>query len=426
MRRRLTVNLGLKILAFFIAVFMWLIVVNIDDPVTEEVYNGVPVSVINEEVVTTTNRTYQVVDNTREVNVTVSAKRSILNKIKVGDIVAIADMKELSLGSQIPIEVTIPGYKYEKAYTSPGNLQVKIEDEAKNNFPITPTTLGTVREGFMLGELKANPEKVTLRGPESVINSISRVVAEADVSGLSGNADIEARLILYDANNNVIDQTLLANNLGKEGVSVEVKLYEIKNIPVKLDTSMITAAKGYRISAVNVEPREISVTGDEEDLEEFDEIRIPAEDLKIMELTERTERVVDISPYLPEGVSLVDENADSVVVSVSIEQPGVKNYEVSTSSITVNNLSEDLEITYGAVVDLEIQVRGPAEVLKVFSTARKVSIDLKNYAVPGTYIVPVAVELPEGCTLVNSVQVEVILEKKAEDKEEEMDGGNYG
>ena len=109
MRRRLTVNLGLKILAFFIAVFMWLIVVNIDDPVTEEVYNGVPVSVINEEVVTTTNRTYQVVDNTREVNVTVSAKRSILNKIKVGDIVAIADMKELSLGSQIPIEVTIPG-----------------------------------------------------------------------------------------------------------------------------------------------------------------------------------------------------------------------------------------------------------------------------------------------------------------------------
>ena len=71
-------------------------------------------------------------------------------------------------------------------------------------------------------------------------------------------------------------------------------------------------------------------------------------------------------------------------------------------------------------------MRGPAEVLKVFSTARKVSIDLKNYAVPGTYIVPVAVELPEGCTLVNSVQVEVILEKKAEDKEEEMDGGNYG
>ena len=33
MRRRLTANLGLKVMAFFTAVFMWLIVVNIDDPV---------------------------------------------------------------------------------------------------------------------------------------------------------------------------------------------------------------------------------------------------------------------------------------------------------------------------------------------------------------------------------------------------------
>ncbi len=147
MRRRLTANLGLKVLAFFSAVFMWLVVVNIDDPVTEKTYTGIPVSVINEEVVTTTNRTYQIVDNTQEVMVTVSANRSVLNKIRSEDIIAVADMKELSLGTQIPIEVSIPRYKYEKVYTSPVNLQVKIEDEAKNNFPITPSTIGTVQIG---------------------------------------------------------------------------------------------------------------------------------------------------------------------------------------------------------------------------------------------------------------------------------------
>lgn len=419
MRRRLTANFGLKILAFFIAVFMWLIVVNIDDPIDENSYTGVSVNVINEEVVTTTNRTYQIVDNTQVVNVTVRANRSVLNKIKQEDIVAVADMKELSLGTQIPIDVSIPGYRYEKAYTTPGNLQVKIEDEAKNNFPITPTTIGTVREGYVLGELNANPEKVTLRGPKSVIDDISRVAAEADVSGLSEDADIEARLILYDRNNNVIDQTLLANNLGKEGVSVEVKLYQIESIPVKLDTSKITAAKGYKISSVNVEPREISVTGDEDDLADLDEIKIPAEELELSDLTERTEKMVDITSYLPEGISPVEGNADSVLVTVLVEQPGVQNYEVSTSSITVNNLAEDLEVSYGTVVDLEIQVRGPAEALAVFSTARKVSIDLKNYGSPGTFTVPVAVELPEGCSLVNNVNVNIILEKKSEDKQEE-------
>lgn len=419
MRRRLTANWGLKILAFFSAVLMWLVVVNIDDPVTDKTYNGIPVSVINEEIVTTTNRTYQIVDNTQEVAVTVSANRSVLNKIRSEDIIAIADMKELSLGTQIPIDVSIPGFKFEKVYTTPGNLQVKIEDEAKNNFPITPTTTGTVREGYVLGELKPNPEKVTLRGPKSVIDNISRVVAEANVSGLSENADIEGKLILYDRNNNVIDQTLLANNLGKEGVSVRVTLNQIRSVPVKPDTSMITAATGCKVSAVNVEPREVRVTGEEEDLDKLDKIEIPAEDLEIPDLSERTERMVDISPYLPEGVTLADENAGSVVITILIEQPGVKNYEVSTSSITVNNLAEDLELVYGAVVDLEIQVRGPAEVLKVFTIARKVSIDLKNYQTPGTYLVPVTVELPDGCELVDSEEVEIILEKKTEDDQEE-------
>lgn len=419
MRRRLTANLGLKVMAFFTAVFMWLIVVNIDDPVAENSYTGVPVSVVNEEIVTATNRTYQIVDNTQVVNVTVRANRSVLNRIKQEDIVAVADMKELSLGTQIPIDVSIPGHRYGKAYTTPGNLQVKIEDEAKNNFPITPTTIGTVREGYVLGELNANPEKVTLRGPKSLIDNISRVVAEADVSGLSEDADIEARLTLYDRNNNVIDQTLLANNLGKEGVSVEVKLYQIENVPVKLDTSKITAAKGYKISSVNVEPREISITGDEDDLAEVKEIRIPAEELELTDLTERTEQLIEISPFLPEGVSLVEGTADSVIVTIQIEQPGVRNFEVSTSSITVNNLSEDLEISYGTMVDLEIQVRGPAETLDVFSTARKVSIDLKNYDNPGTYTVPVTVELPDACSLVNNVSVNIVLEKKSEEEQEQ-------
>lgn len=418
MKRRLTANLGLKVLAFFSAVLMWFLVVNIDDPVTEKTYTGIPVSVINEEVVTTTNRTYQIVDNTQEVTVTVSANRSVLNKIRAEDIVAIADMKELSLGTQIPIDVSIPGYKYEKVFSSPGNLQVKIEDEAKNNFPITPATIGTVREGYVLGEIKSNPEKVTLRGPKSVIDSISRVVAEANVSGLSENSDIEGRLILYDANNNVIDQTLLANNLGKDGVSVRVTLHQIRSVPVKPDTSMITAAAGCKVSAVNIEPREVRVTGKEEDLDKLDAIEIPAEDLTISDLSERTERIVDISSYLPDGVSLVEENASSVVMTILIEQPGVKNYEVSTSSITVNNLAENLELSYGAV-DLEIQVKGPAEVLKVFTVAKKVSIDLKNYQTPGIYLVPVAVELPDGCTLLDTEEVEIILEKKTEDDQEE-------
>lgn len=48
----------------------------------------------------------------------------------------------------------------------------------------------------------------------------------------------------------------------------------------------------------------------------------------------------------------------------------------------------------------------------MFSPAKKVSIDLKKYTNAGTYTVPVSVELPDGCSLVNNVSVEIILEKQ--------------
>lgn len=424
MKKRLTNNLGLKVLAFLIATFMWLIVVNIDDPIIDKTYTGIPVSVINEDVVTDNNRTYQIVDDTQTVNVVVSAKRSVLSKIKSDDISATADMKELTMGTQIPIEVSISGYsgRYESAYSNPRNLQVKIDDEAKNSFPITPMTTGTPRGGNVVGGLTADPEKVTIRGPKTVINEISKVVAEANVSGLSEDSKVEAKLVLYDANDNVIDQTLLENNLGKEGVYVYVELYQIKNVPVKVDTSLITAESGYTIDDISVEPQEIGVAGSKTNLAEIDEINIPAEALEKSGLTERTEETVDVTPYLPANITLADENSGNVVVTINVGQPGTQTYEVSTASITVNNLANGLDISYGTTVDLAVQVRGAPDVLKQFTIAKKVSIDLKDYTEPGTYEVPVQVNLPDGCTLVNDLKVEVVLENKTDtDKDNSTD-----
>lgn len=333
-------------------------------------------------------------------------------------------MRELTLGTQVPIQVTIEGHSYEEAYSTPRNLQVKIEEEARNNFPITPTTIGTVREGYVIGNLRADPEGVTIRGPKSVLNSINRVCAEVDVSGLSENAELEANLILYDVNNNVIDQTLLVNNLGDEGVSVEVELYQTKNVPIDIDTSGISAAEGYSIGEISCEPQEVLLSGNEDAMKELDEIQIPESELELAGLTERTERTVDITEYLPDGVTLVDPNANNVVVTIPVNQPGAQVFEVSTNSIVVSNLASNLEVSYGTTVDLELQIRGPEETLQSLTLAKKVSIDLKNYTSTGTYTVPLNVDLPEDCTLASEADVEIILRQKSNSTEDENGRNN--
>ena len=424
MRKELMNNLGLKILAFLAAVTLWFLVVNIDNPVTDRTFTDIPVTVVNDDIVTASNRTYQILDGTQQVNVTVTATRQELSRITADDIHAVADMRELTLGTQVPIQVTIEGHSYEEAYSTPRNLQVKIEEEARNNFPITPTTIGTVREGYVIGNLRADPEGVTIRGPKSVLNSINRVCAEVDVSGLSENAELEANLILYDVNNNVIDQTLLVNNLGAEGVSVEVELYQTKNVPIDIDTSGISAAEGYSIGEISCEPQEVLLSGDEDAMKELDEIQIPESELELAGLTERTERTVDITEYLPDGVTLVDPNANNVVVTIPVNQPGAQVFEVSTNSIVVSNLASYLEVSYGTTVDLELQIRGPEETLQSLTLAKKVSIDLKNYTSTGTYTVPLKVDLPEDCTLASEADVEIILRQKSNSTEDENGRNN--
>ena len=275
-----------------------------------------------------------------------------------------------------------------------------------------------------MGSLKALPEKVTLRGPKRIINNIAKVTAEANVSGLSEDETVEAKLVLYDANNNVIDQTLLANNLGKEGVSVEVELLQVKSVPLKVDTSEVSAAEGYKLGKITVEPQEVEVTGDKSTLAGISEINIAADALELEDLTQRTDRTIDISSYLPSGVSLAEENANKVVISIQVKQPGTKSFEISTGSIILENIADGLSINYGSTVDLEIQVKGPNDVLNLFSPAKKVSIDLKNYTEPGTYTVPVSVELPDGCTLVNEVNVEITLEKSKQSSKTQGESQN--
>ena len=115
---KFTNNLGLKIMAIVFAAVLWLIVVNVDDPVETRPFRNVPVDEVNKEVITNKGRTYKKLDDTQTVTVLVKAKRSVLTKLKAENIVATADMSEMQFESLVPITATIPGYEGCLLYTS--------------------------------------------------------------------------------------------------------------------------------------------------------------------------------------------------------------------------------------------------------------------------------------------------------------------
>lgn len=145
---KFTKNPGLKLLAFVFAAFLWLIVVNIDNPVSSDTYLNIPVTIINEDIITQEGNVYQVVDE-QNVNVTVYAKRQTLQDINTEDIVATADIREMDTDTGlVPIKITIPRYAgdYESAEANPRNLQIRVEKTGKKVLALTVEHTGTQRD----------------------------------------------------------------------------------------------------------------------------------------------------------------------------------------------------------------------------------------------------------------------------------------
>ena len=255
---KLTTNLPLKIIAFVFAAFLWLIVANVANPVTKSTYTNIKVTIANDDVIAQGGEVYTVLDD-QNVNVVVYAKRSVIQQIKSDDIVATADIKEMdSRTGLIPISVSIPKYSgsYQSAEAAPRNIQIKTEPTGKTVFTLTVSTTGTQRDGYQIGEMKVNPEKITITGAESTVKSIDKAVAKINVDGISKDEELTAELVLYDASGNVINQGQLSNNLGEDGITVDVTVMRIKTVPLKFEASG-TPADGYEYLGCSSEPASV-------------------------------------------------------------------------------------------------------------------------------------------------------------------------
>ena len=182
MKDRLKNNIGLKIVSVLFATFLWWAVVNIDDPIDIKRIN-VNVKITNADVITNAGKSYQILDDTQSVTITIKARRKVLSQISHKDIEATADLREMQ-DTSVPIRIKIKGFEgeYEDINANPRNIQVKVENTVKKTFPIVAVAVGSPRAGHMLGALTVVPQTVDISGPESTIKKISKVVAKVDIS----------------------------------------------------------------------------------------------------------------------------------------------------------------------------------------------------------------------------------------------------
>ena len=138
-------------------------------------------------------------------------------------------------------------------------------------------------------------------------------------------------------------------------VKVNVVVLPVKTIPVQVTTSG-SPADGYLATGkITADPETVSIAGKSSVLQTIESLQIPGSAVDISGADSDVTRTVDVSGFLPEGVTFEDSGFDGKVqVTVGIEPAQDADVDVKISSVSLNNVPQGYEAKILAVNDGKI------------------------------------------------------------------------
>lgn len=342
MKNKLTQNWGLKIASFLSAAVLWLVVTNINDPIMTYRVTDVPVTIKNANLITDRGQVYEVLDGTDMIDVvTISAPRSIIDSLDRSNVVAVADINDLTSVDTVAIKLSTNKYN-DKLDSIRGNIdsvRLSIEEKQTRPLPIKSVTTGEVREGFMVGSVSTDQNLIRISGPKSVISQVGKAQAEVDISGFSNNINTETEVRLYDAEGNEITASNIEKSISKVKVSVEI--LERKVLPLTCEVTG-TPEDGFQFTGeITFSKGTVAVAGKSKILESVEAITIPAGVLDITDASEDVTVLADINQYLPDGVVLAEDDfVGRVNVTAKIEAERDRAVRIPVDRIRFDGLPE--------------------------------------------------------------------------------------
>ncbi len=262
MKNRLTNNIGLKLASVFLAIVIWLLVNSANNPTVSENYYNIPVKLLNTELITDSNQVYEVLENTDVIGrVTVRAPRSVISELKAENIIATADVSELSSLDTISIKLStdISGRDIVSINGNLDTVRLNIENKRSKALSLKATVSGEVETGYKIGDITTGQNLVRISGPQSVIDQITKAAVDVDVTGMTSDIVTNAEIKLYDAEDNVVDTRNITQNI--KTVDVRVGIGQLATIPINF-TVVGSPAAGYRVTGeTEVSGNTVTITG---------------------------------------------------------------------------------------------------------------------------------------------------------------------
>lgn len=294
-------NLPAKILALCVAVILWVVVMNDQNPAIEGSFN-VPLAVVNSP------EGYKITKSEDSVKIKVRGPRSLFVTATTDDFRAYVDLDGAQDGKQdCKVQTALP-QGFELVEVAPETVSFDLDKIIQKQMRAEVIVTGASAPGTTVAKVTQTSSLVTIEGPESAVDTVVRVVGYVGLSGNSADFDLQVPLTAINADGREVQgvkvvpsatevSISLARGLTKKIVTIHPVLQE--NLP-----------KDYELGDVRTDPIKIEIAGDSNTIESLSSI--DTEPIDLSKLTATKKMTVKLA--LPDGITVTNKE-----VNVSIE-----------------------------------------------------------------------------------------------------------
>jgi YbbR domain-containing protein len=394
-------NLGMKILAFVLAVTAWGFT-RIADPI-EEWQMVFDLDVRLSEGYALVSR----FPNDRTITGYVVGQVSRLQRVQASNPRVVLDGRGLLPGEPRSVNLRLdrrfPGVNIE---LKPSSIDVKVDTYATSTFAPEEITNGRLPAGYYIDSRSGLPPEITVSGAKSLIDNISKVIYDLNLASLTGSTEISVDFKPIDADGNEIANLTLTPKSAGIGIGLQPS-QALKSVPIVVDYQG-NPASNFALTSLSSDPFLVEVAGPAEALSDIVSIRTEP-----LNLTGKTSS-------FDQSVRLINPN-DKVSLSASQANVHVEIRQIDTALIFEDILIElrgaNPNYDYSLNPDrVDITIRGGLSgISEASSDEVRPRIDLSGLE-PGVHDIPVSVALPSGVSLdtVSPLQIEVTITVKGD------------
>lgn len=337
-------NITIKVFALLIAILLWNIVMNKENPELPREIRNIPVSYSN---TSNLDRLGLVIMEPKEITANVKVKGRIndMSDFSAKNIVVKIDLSGYSEGQvRVPVTVSLINQKSSIAVTDwePKEVLFTFDKVITKDIPIDIQVEGQLAENYLLGDVTSKSQFISIRGPRTWVNEVNRVVSSVDINGITEDAVRTRPVQILDGQGNEV----LGVDKIPSVIDINVSVLKTNAIPIELITEN-ELPENFTITNIEISPRTVSIKskGNISKIE-----KINTKPIDINSLLEQTSMEVELD--LPEGVELLNPR-EKTIITYTIEETVVKDFNILIKDVVLKNLDSTMSIE---PLDLEKQL----------------------------------------------------------------------